>query len=478
MALASPEDRPVRVLPHNADLEQALLGALLVNNGALDAVPDGLSPDDFHHPVHGRIFAAIRERVTTGGIADAFTLMLSFRDDPALRDIGGSDYLARLAGSAVSIVAAPDYARVILDLGRRRRLIAEAEAAIAAAYDFQDQRPAADMIEALEGRLAGLADEGHAADARPWPATLDAAVRQAEAAYQKRGAVAGVTTGFAALDALTGGMEAGELAILAGRPGMGKTALATCIAIAAARAGHAVAYFSLEMAAAQIAQRALAVDGQVGPHDMRRGTLHPREFHRMLDSRTRLAPLPIWVDGTPALTVAQIRARARRALRRLKPTRPALVVIDHLGLVTDPAEAQRRSTVDRIGERTAGLRAMAKQIGCACLCLHQLSRAVEAREDKRPQLSDLRDSGAIEQDADAVLFVYRDDYYIARSRPRGDGQRAAWEARLAEAKGKVELIVAKQRNGPVGSVALRFDERSTAFHDGPAEADAGQEAML
>jgi len=452
-----------RVAPHNLEAEQALLGAVLVSNACFDACADAVDAEDFHQPVHGRIWAACGALIEAGVTADAITLKARFDDDEALGKIGGAGYLVRLASSAVSLVNARDYAVQVRDLARRRGLIRVAEAAVAQGYDFDDQRAAPALIEGVEAELSALADRA-AGEAASFAATIDQAVSLAEAAWRRDGRVAGVATGLGELDAMLGGLQPGDLIVCAGRPGMGKTAMGTTVALNAARAGHGVFYASLEMPAWQIAQRFVSGVSGVALHRMRAGTLDAGAFDAMEDARAELHRLPIALDGTPNLTVPAIRARARRALRRLGTVTPGLIVVDHGGLIRASDEARKWNPVAQLEETSAGLKAMAKTLAVPVLALWQLNRAVEARDDKRPSLADIRGSGSIEQDADAVLFLYREAYYLARHKPKREGAALAeWSADMAAVANRCDVIVAKQRNGPLGEVELGFDARTARF---------------
>ena len=479
-----------REMPRNVEAEQALLGAILVDNASFDRVSSLLEPDHFHVPVHGRIFDAARQLISGGRVADPLTLKAYFESDGALGDVGGARYLARLAASATSLFHTGDYARTIRDLGVRRALIRLGEEVVETAYDSRVEEPAEAQIEAAEARLYELAEAGRDERGfRPLSVAAAAAVAQAEAAYKRDGRLSGVATGLLDLDELLGGLHPSDLVVLAGRPSMGKTALATSIAFDAARRhrveegedgvsatvdGAVVGFFSLEMSAEQLATRILAERAGLRSDYIRRGKLSNEEFARLADASRELAAAPLFIDDTPALSVPALRTRARRLKRSHGMS---LIVLDYLQLMR-PAR-RHESRVMEISEITQGLKAVAKEFDVPVLALSQLSRAVEQRDDKRPILSDLRDSGTIEQDSDVVMFVFREEYYLERGEPQRrdaesdenfDKRYQRWQARYEANSGLADLIVAKQRHGPIGSVKLRFAANTASFANyAPAE---------
>ncbi len=479
-----------RTQPQNVEAEQALLGAILIDNTSFDRLSTFLEPDHFHVPVHGRIFEAARGLIARGQVADPLTLKAFFEADDALGEVGGAQYLARLAASAVSLVHAEDYGRTIRDLSVRRGLIRIGEEVVDAAYDARIEEPAVALIENAESRLYDLAATGRDEGGfRPFSSALTDAVKMAEAAYKRDGRLVGVATGLIDLDSLLGGLHASDLVVLAGRPSMGKTALATTIAFHAAGNykgeadgsggskavdGAVVGFFSLEMSAEQLATRILAGRAQLRSDHIRRGKLSNDDFVRLVEASRDLAAAPLFIDDTPALTVPALRARARR-LKRSHGL--SLIVVDYLQLMR-PSQ-RHDSRVLEISEITQGLKAVAKEFDLPVLALSQLSRAVEQREDKRPILSDLRDSGTIEQDSDVVMFVYREEYYLERGEPqqrpdetteRYDARYRKWQDRFEASSGLADIIVAKHRHGPIGNVKLRFDAHTTSF-DNYARAD-------
>ncbi len=456
--------------PHNDEAEMALLGAILHNNRAYERVADFLEASHFASRVHGRIFEAISRLIERGQIADPITLKQYFEQDSDLAEIGGYAYLMRLAGSVASIVNAEDYGRTVHDLHLRRELIALGEDIVNDAYkdDLDNQGTA--QIEQAEQRLYNLASTGEIESGlQSFGTALKASIDAANAAYRREGQLAGVPSGFTDMDKLLGGLHPSDLIILAGRPSMGKTALATNMAFHAARTvedaeanrNHIVAFFSLEMSAEQLATRILAEQTGIPSERIRRGELSNDDFERLVVVSQELERLPLFIDDTPALTIAALRTRARRLKRS-----PGLsmIVVDYLQLMHGSSSSRNENRVQELSEITRGLKTVAKELNVPVLALSQLSRQVENRDDKRPQLSDLRESGSIEQDADVVMFVYRDEYYLARKEPReGTPEHVAWQEEMEKVHNLAEAIVGKQRHGPIGKVILQFEGETTRF---------------
>ena len=459
-----------RALPHNIEAEQALLGALLVNNGLLEKVGDRLKPESFYDPVHQRIYDSIVTLSNRGQIADPQTLRGLFENDPALAASGGASYLAELAGNVVSIINVGDYALLIQDLYLRRQLIALGEEVVNNAFQQDLEDPPIRQIEVTEQRLFDLAQTGEMDRGfMPLNRALTLSNTLANEAYKRDSHITGVTTGLRDLDRKMGGLQKSDLVILAGRPSMGKTALATNIAINAARAacdttrkeGAAVGFFSLEMSCEQLATRLLGDFSSVPSDKIRRGEIKKEDFNKFLDATRMLSKAPLYIDDTPGLTVSALRTRARR-LKRLVPNL-GMIVIDYLQLLRGTSRRDD-NRVQEVSEITRGLKALAKELELPVLALSQLSRAVEAREDKRPMLSDLRESGSIEQDADVVLFVFREEYYLKNKEPRpGTEEHVAWMNEMERAHGRAEVIIGKQRHGPTGMVELQFEAELTRF---------------
>jgi replicative DNA helicase len=483
-----------RLPPANLEAEQALLGALLANNRAYERVSEFLAPEHFADPVHGRIYAAIARRIEAGQLADAVTLKAEFEHSGLLEEVGGTAYLAQLVTAMVGVINAGEYGRVVHDAWLRRQLIEIGETVVNRAFGGagEEELDAREQLEAAEQALFDLSKENAAGGGfLGFERALQLAVEAAERAFTRGAGVSGLSTGLRSLDERLGGLHASDLVILAGRPGMGKTALATKIAFGAARAilreareadpnavpKGGVAIFSLEMSAEQLATRLLAEESRISGDRIRRGEIGQKEFDRFLEVSRELQGLPIFIDDTPAITLSALRTRCRR-LKRTKGL--DLVVVDYLQLMRPSPGTRPENRVLEISQITQGLKAIAKELSVPVLALSQLSRAVEAREDKRPQLADLRESGSIEQDADVVMFIYRDEYYLAQREPkpaaiegRDEADRLAkfeaahdaWKARMAEAHNRADLIIAKQRHGPTGTVPLFFEAEFTRFGD-------------
>ena len=475
-----------RLPPSNVQAEQALLGALLANNRAYERVSDFLLPEHFADSIHGRIFQAIQRRIENGQLADAVTLKGEFEHSGVLEEVGGTAYLAQLLAAMVGIINAGEYGRAIHDAWLRRELIEIGEVVVNNAFGLDPELQGKQQIEVAEQALFQLATEGGADGGfTSFEKALTEAILGAERAFRRAGHVAGLTTGLRDVDAKLGGLHPSDLLILAGRPGMGKTALATKIAFGAARAlmnearaidpnalpKAQVAVFSLEMSSEQLATRLLSEEAQVSGDRIRRGDIGQRDFDRFVQVSREISALPIQIDDTPAITMSSLRTRCRR-LKRTKGL--ALIVVDYLQLMRPSAGTRPENRVLEISQITQGLKAIAKELAVPVLALSQLSRAVESREDKRPQLSDLRESGTIEQDADAVMFIYRDEYYLAQREPKqlafdsGDKFQdalAKWQRDMEAVHNRAELIVAKQRHGPTGMIPLYFQAEFTRFGD-------------
>jgi len=485
----SGEDDAAETMPHNIEAEQQLLGAILTNNEIYDRIAQIVRPEHFYEPVHQRIFEVAAARIAKNNLASPVTLKNFLEDDEGLKALGGPAYLARIAGAAISGFAARDYARMIHDMAVRRELILLGRdiSGKAARVDV-DSEPAEQIVEA-EQALYKLAEQGSAGSGfHSFLKAVTDAVQVANAAYQRDGGLSGIPTGLVDLDKTLGGLHKSDLLILAGRPSMGKTSLATNIAFNIARAyrkgrlpdgsegaleGGVVGFFSLEMSAEQLAARILSEASEVPSEQVRRGDLTEEEFRRFVEAAKALEACPLYIDDTPALPISQLAARARR----LKRTHGLdVLIVDYLQLVR-PATA-RDSRVNEVSEITQGLKAIAKELDIPVLALSQLSRQVENREDKRPQLSDLRESGSIEQDADVVMFVFREEYYKEREKP-GDHDLEAlskWQEEMEKLHGRAEVIIGKQRHGPIGTVELSFEGRFTRFGNlvKPWQQDAGE----
>lgn len=446
-------------LPANLEAEQALLGVLMDDATAFERLPDGLRAEHFSEPYHQRVFAAAAGLIQGGRLANPSLIADLLKADPAYEDFGGLQHLMLLMDKAPPSAAAKDFARSIMDLALRRDLIRIGGEIAAAAPD--PDSPATDHLTKAEALLFDLAETG--SKERPvatFAEALDEAVDQARAAFARDGKLTGVTTGLIDLDQKLGGLHPSDLLILAGRPSMGKTALALNIAINAAKAGASVFFPSLEMSKGQLGLRALADFADVSGDRLRKGMVTREELFRVEDARDHFRSLPIHIDDTGGIQIAKLCARARRQHRK---TGLDLIVVDYLQLVTtDSGKGGNR--VQEVSQITGALKALAKELNVPVLALSQLSRQVESREDKRPMLSDLRESGSIEQDADVVMFVYREEYYIGRAEPAEDSSKHLdWQDQMNKVAGKAEVIVGKQRHGPIGTVHLAFDSDLTRF---------------
>lgn len=474
---ASDSGKPYREAPCNIEAEQALLGALLVNNEALSRLGDNLAAEHFYEPLHARIFEAIRKFNDKGLIANPVTLKHYFDQDAALADIGGGAYLAKLAGAAITVINIADYATMIYDLALKRQLIVIGEEVVNDAYHHSIDVQAMSQIEAAEQKLFSLSTEGGGDKGfRSLRQSIIGSIKQAEHAYKNNGGVVGITTGLIDMDKLLGGLQRSDLLILAGRPSMGKTAFAVNVAYNACESLYkeaietgkptkevgCVGFFSLEMSAEQLTTRMLSSSSKLNSHKIIQGKLSSEEFAHLVRTSNQMAAMPFYIDDTPALTIASLRTRARR-LKRQQNLR--VLVVDYLQLLRGNSAASQANRVQEVSEITQGLKAIAKELDVPVIALSQLSRAVEQREDKRPLLSDLRESGSIEQDADVVLFIFREEYYLARSMPSMDDdvKFQKWQEDMNKVMNVAEVIVAKHRNGPIGTVKLRFEPNLTEF---------------
>ena len=479
---------PFRLLPHNIEAEKALLGAIFANNRAYEMVSDYLDPGHFALAQHGRIYEACSKLIERGQIADSITLQRYFQQEESLGEIGGPAYLDEITTSAVTVINAQEYGRIIYDLYLKRELINLGEDVVNRAYKGEVDDTATTQIEIAEKSLYDLATSGfYEGGFLAFKDSILKAIEVAESAHKREGKLAGVGSGFRDLDRLLGGLHPSDLIILAGRPAMGKTALATNIAYNAAKdyleaqgeEGAVVGFFSLEMSSEQLAARILSEQSNISSDRMRKGELTNEEFTRLVQASQALHQVPVFIDDTPALTVSALRTRARRLKRQHKL---GLIVVDYLQLISGSAGSRNDGRVQEVSEITRGLKTLAKELHVPVVALSQLSRQVENREDKRPQLADLRESGSIEQDADVVTFIYRDEYYLEKAEPkqRADestdkyAQRIAnWEERLARVQNIAEVIIAKQRHGPIGTIRLMFDGQFTRFGDLDTHHDTG-----
>lgn len=446
--------------PYNLEAEQALLGALLSNNQAAEYVPD-LAAAHFFDEIHGRIFDAMSEMLLAGRSFTATTLAERFRPYKISETMNGAQYLGRLMASATTLVNVREYARTIIESYQRRQIILLAEDLAARAFDPTDTATPAEIIEEAEKRLYQASNKSSNGKEFSYADVIQMAVDAANKAYQTHGENDGVKTGFYDLDAKLGGLANGNLIILAGRPSMGKTALALNIAGNVAKTGDHVHFFSQEMTALELGQRQLSEHSEIASERLRRGEFEEADFRKVTEAARRLSGLSMTIDETGANTIGAIATKARR-IKRKKRTK--LIIVDYLQIMGTAGKGGNR--VNDITEITVGLKALAKELDVPIIALSQLNRDLEKRENKRPQLSDLRESGSIEQDADVVMFVYRDEYYIERTMPdEADPKFGEWLTKMSKASGKAEVIIGKQRHGSVGTVFMAFDGPRTRFAD-------------
>ncbi len=461
------------VSPHSHEAEQAILSILLHHNYALENIPDCLRPEHFFHPFHQKLYEAITLFIQRSQLANPVTLASYFRhhtEENTEETWDPVQYLLQLSELSLPVSNAKDYAKQIYDLFLRRQLITLGqdvveEAQIPRIHGLSPLQ----HIEAIEHKLFSLATWGQNKSAISFSSALQDAILSAEKAYKRDSHVVGVPTGLTEMDKLLGGLHPSDLIILAARPAMGKTALATNIAFFAAKAyaekkveGAAVAFFSLEMSSTQLAMRILAQETGVSSDRIRRGAIDQHTFPKFVEASKTLAHLPLFIDDTPALSIASLLTRARRLKRK---ENIGLIVVDYLQLLT-LGHQRWESRVQELSEITRGLKNLAKELDVPVLALSQLSRAVEQREDKRPHLADLRESGSIEQDADVVMFIYREEYYEARKKPApGSEKMVTWQKTMSNIHNIAEVIIAKQRHGPTTSMMLHFDGQKTKFSD-------------
>ncbi|HEX7531833.1 MAG TPA: replicative DNA helicase [Methyloceanibacter sp.] len=469
-----PETPVFRAPPHNLEAEQALLGAILVNNEAIDRVSSFLKPGHFFDALHGRLYEAASKLILGGKRATPITLKTFFQTSEPVGELTVPQYLGRLAANATTIINAEDYGRTVYDLAIRRQLIGIGETMVNTAFDSPIDAEPAVQIEDAEQKLYELAETGkYGSGFEPFSSALTDAIDMAANAYRRDGGLSGLATGFSDLDHRMGGLQPSDLIIIAGRPSMGKTALATNIAYHVAKTyrrdgdsdnavdGAVVGFFSLEMSSEQLATRIIAEQAYIPSERIRRGRIDSDEFDRIVEVSQELQNLPLYIDQTGGITVAQLASRARR-LKRQRSL--GFIVVDYLQLLSGSSRRAAEGRVQEVSEITTGLKALAKELHVPVLALSQLSRQVEQREDKRPQLSDLRESGSIEQDADVVLFVFRQEYYLERSQPRENTEEhRQWQEEMNAVTGKAEVIIGKQRHGPTGTVQLQFTPEFTRF---------------
>jgi len=450
-----------------------LLGAILINNDAFERVSSFLQPDHFQEPLHQRIYEAIGRVIRKGQLASPVTLRPYFALDAAMKEVGGADYLAEIVRFAPTVINAIDFGRMIFDLAQRRELIRVGEEIVNVAYDPPIDLSPAEQIEEAEKQLYSIAEKSRFGGGfRTFKAAMSGAIEAAERAYQSPSHITGVPTGFRDLDNLLGGFQKSDLIILAARPGMGKTSLATNIAFHAARewmrtegqSGARVAFFSLEMSGEQLATRIVAEQAEVSGSKIRRGKIEERDMQALIRVSTELERLPMFIDDTGGLSIAQVAARCRRLARS---GGLGMIVVDYLQLLTGSGGKKNENRVQEITEITKGLKTLAKELSVPLIALSQLSRGVDNRDDKRPVLADLRESGSIEQDADVVMFIFREAYYLETKEPSMADpiEYQKWREKLEKIHGISDVLVEKHRHGPTAKITLQFEKQYTRFFD-------------
>jgi replicative DNA helicase len=484
----NPAETPLyREAPNNIEAEQALLGAILVNNDAFYRVSDFLKPNHFYEPLHRKIYEVAAEFIRMGKIASPITIKTFLPAEEKVGELNVAQYLARLAAEAVTIINAADYGRAIYDLAIRRALITVGEDMVNIAYDAPVDMAPQSQIEDAERRLFELAETGrYDGGFESFGDATKTAIDMANAAFMRDGHLSGTSTGLRDLDHRMGGLQSSDLIILAGRPGMGKTSLATNIAFNIAAAyepaqqadgsfkaanGGVVGFFSLEMSAEQLATRIISEQTEIPSSKIRRGEITEAEFEKLVGCAHMMQKIPLFIDATGGISIAQLAARSRRLKRQRGLD---VLVIDYVQLMQGSSAKSQQNRVQEITEITTGLKSLAKELSVPIIALSQLSRQVENRDDKRPQLSDLRESGSIEQDADVVMFVYREEYYLKSREPEaGTPDYTKWMEKLDKAHRIAEVMVEKHRHGPTNKVSLHFDDRFTRFSN-LAESEVGR----
>ena len=456
-------------LPNNIEAEQSVIGSILVSNDILDDVSPIINYTKFYDPIHQKIFLAIENLISKGMLANPITLKNYFENDKNLIELEGHEYLVKITKFSTSLRQAIEYAKIIYDMHVRRELIKISETTIDNASNKNIDLPGEKIIEDSEKLLFDLAERGSFSKSFiKFDAALNQTIEMASRAFKSTEGIVGVPTGLTDLDDRLGGLHNQDLVIIGGRPSMGKTALATNIAFHAAKniqdkgLKSSVAFFSLEMSSEQLSTRILSEQSRIKSNDIRRGKISEEQFDKFIETSKNISELPLYIDETPAISIAAISNRARR-IKRLFGCE--LVVVDYIQLMR-ATNIRNEGRVQEISEITQGLKAIAKELNVPVLAVSQLSRAVEQRDDKKPQLSDLRESGSIEQDADVVMFVYREAYYLERKEPRpATVEHAEWQAKMNEISNLAEIMIGKQRHGPTGNIKVEFESMFTKFRD-------------
>ena len=457
-------------MPCNIEAEQAVIGSILVSNDIFDEISPILDSQKFFDPIHIKIFQTIENLINKGLLANPITLKNHFENNEGLKELGGQEYLIKITKFSTSIKQTIDYAKIVQEMHVRRELIKISESVSYEASNNSDVSSSGEeIIQNAEKSLFDLAERGHFSQSfMKFESALKQTIDMAKSAYQNDEGIVGVPTGLTDLDSRLGGMHKQDLIIIAGRPSMGKTALATNIAFHAAKNIEAkgtrstVAFFSLEMSSEQLSTRILSEQSRIRSNDIRRGKVSEKEFEQFIETSKNIFELPLYIDETPAITIAAISNRSRR-IKRLFGLE--LIIVDYIQLMKSIGKKEY-NRVQEISEITQGLKALAKELNVPVLALSQLSRAVEQRDDKKPQLADLRESGSIEQDADVVMFVYREAYYLERKEPTlGSIEHAEWQQKMNEISSLADIMIGKQRHGPTGNIQVEFEGIYTKFKD-------------
>ena len=455
-------------LPSNIEAEQAVIASILVSNDIYDEISPILNPQKFFDPIHVKLYETIEKLISKGLLANPITLKNHFENNEGLKELGGQEYLIKITKFSTSVKQAIDYANIVQEMHVRRELIKISQSVLDEASTNADvSTSGVEIIQNAEKSLFDLAERGHFNQSFiKFESALKQTIEMAKSAYQNDEGIVGVPTGLTDLDARLGGMNKQDLIIIAGRPSMGKTALATNIAFHAAKniekkgTKSTVAFFSLEMSSEQLSTRILSEQSKIRSNDIRRGKVSEKEFEQFIETSKNIFELPLYIDETPAVTIATISNRSRR-IKRLFGLE--LIVIDYIQLMKS-GKKMEFNRVQEISEITQGLKALAKELNVPVLALSQLSRQVEHRDDKKPQLADLRESGSIEQDADVVMFIFREAYYLERKEPTlGSIEHAEWQQKMNEISSLADIMISKQRHGPTGNVKVEFEAMYTKF---------------
>ncbi len=461
-------ENPLKQMPCNIEAEQAVIGSILVSNDIYDEISPIIDAQKFFDPIHVKIFETIENLISKGLLANPITLKNHFDNNEGLKELGGQEYLIKITKFSTSKKQTIDYANIVQEMHVRRELIKISESVLDQASSATEiTATGEEIIQNAEKSLFDLAERGHFNQSfMKFESALNQTIKMAKSAYQNEEGIVGVPTGLADLDSRLGGMHKQDLIIIAGRPSMGKTALATNIAFHAAKniekkgLKSTVAFFSLEMSSEQLSTRILSEQSRIRSNDIRRGKVSEKEFEKFIETSKNIFELPLYIDETPAITIAAISNRSRR-IKRLFGLE--LIVVDYIQLMKSIGKKEY-NRVQEISEITQGLKALAKELDVPVLALSQLSRQVEHRDNKKPQLSDLRESGSIEQDADVVMFVFREAYYLENKEPApGSIEHAEWRQKMDEISSLAEIIIGKQRHGPTGNIKVEFEAMYTKF---------------